>query len=67
MKESIKIIAIDGTDGDEIEIEIEFADDVITVIDCTLDKVLFSCDWSANLAPVFERALALWPVLEADD
>ena len=67
MKESIKIIAIDGTDGDEVEIEIEFADDAITVIDCTLGKVLFSCDWSANLAPVFGRALGLWPILEIDD
>ena len=66
MKESIKITALDR-DADDMEVEFEFSDDAIRVVDVITGNELFSCDWSANLAPVFVRALELWPVLEQDD
>ena len=61
MKESIKIIVVDGRDDhcDEKELEIAYDADVL---DFFLDgQLLFGGDWLGNFKQVFERALEIWP------
>ena len=59
MKEAIKITVVDGET--EMELEILNDCDVLEFVDTVTGKTLFSGDWSANFAPVFERALDIWP------
>lgn len=61
MKEIISLKVIDGADGNEMEVQFIFDDDVIEVRDVGRGKVLFSGDWSENFAKFFDRALEIWP------
>lgn len=58
MKESIKIMVVVDEEGNDTELEIILADDVMDFI---IDgKRLFSVDWPNNFKDAAERMLKIW-------
>lgn len=60
MKEAIKTTVV-KQDGEELELEIIRYGDCLEFVDTDTQKTIFAGDWSANFAPIFERALDIWP------
>lgn len=60
MKEAIKTIVV-TQDGEELELEIIKDGDCLEFVDTATQEPIFSGDWTNNFAPIFERALDIWP------
>jgi hypothetical protein len=43
-----------------MELLISYQDDCIDFINEDTGEILFSCDWSCNLAEVFRAGLSIW-------
>jgi len=58
MKESVKVFVSVPSKDEEVELEFERDDEVITII--VDGKAVCSCDWTNNLKEAFKRMLESW-------